>query len=56
MINRAYMLILCYHSYLKTEVLQMKNEYIEAITKELERCDDIELLDFIHQLLVKSRK
>lgn len=34
----------------------MKTEYIEAITKELEKCDDIELLDFMYQLLVKSLK
>lgn len=33
----------------------MKNEYIEAITKELNESNDIELLDFIYQLLVKSK-
>lgn len=34
----------------------MKNEYIDAITKELKESNDIELLDFIYQLLVKSKK
>lgn len=33
-----------------------KQEYIEAIDKIMARCDDIELLDFIYQILVKSEK
>ena len=33
----------------------MKEQYIEAINKELQETNDIELLDFIFQLLVKSR-
>lgn len=32
----------------------MQKEYIDAITKELEQCDDVALLDFILQLLQKS--
>lgn len=31
-----------------------KQEYIEAIDKIMVRCDDIELLDFVYQFLVKS--
>ena len=31
-----------------------KQEYIEAIDKIMARCDDIELLDFIMQLLQKN--
>jgi len=34
----------------------MKEEYIEYINKQLEKCEDIELLDLIFQLLVKSNK
>lgn len=30
--------------------------YIEAIDKIMARCDDIELLDLIYQILVKSEK
>lgn len=33
----------------------MKEQYIEAINKELQETNDIELLDLIFQLLVKSR-
>lgn len=32
----------------------MKQEYIEAIKKSIEVCEDIILLDLIHQLLRKS--
>lgn len=32
----------------------MKQEYIEAITKQMQECDDIALLDLIHKLLVKA--
>ena len=31
-----------------------KQEYIEAITRKLEECGDISLLDLIYQLLCKS--
>lgn len=31
-----------------------KQEYIEAIDKIIVNCDDIELLDFVYQFLVKS--
>lgn len=31
----------------------MKHEYIEAINKAMERTDDIPLLDFIYQILIK---
>ena len=31
----------------------MRKEYIKSITKLLEQCHDIELIDFIHQLLQK---
>lgn len=34
----------------------MREEYIQAISKRLEDCQDIRLLDFIFQLLVKSAK
>ena len=34
----------------------MREEYIQAISKRLEDCQDIWLLDFIFQLLVKSAK
>lgn len=33
-----------------------KGAYVEAIDKIMARCDDIELLDFIYQILVKSEK
>lgn len=33
----------------------MKKEYISTITKLLENCDDIEMLEIILQLLQKSR-
>jgi len=33
----------------------MKQEYIEKITAQLQECDDIELLDLIEQLLIKSK-
>ena len=33
-----------------------KEAYVEAIDKIIARCDDIELLDFIYQFLVKSEK
>ena len=39
----------------RKEMNKMKHEYIEAINKLLEECNDIELLDLIHQLLIKSR-
>lgn len=32
----------------------MKQEYIEAITKQMQECDDISLLDLIHQILGKA--
>ena len=32
----------------------MKEEYIESIKKRIESCEDISLLDLIHQLLVKE--
>lgn len=31
-----------------------KQEYIEAIDKIMAGCDEIELLDFVYQFLVKS--
>lgn len=34
----------------------MKKEYIERITELLQQCDDIELLDLIMKLLIKSAK
>lgn len=34
---------------------KMKKEYIEAINREMKNTNDIELLDLIFQLLVKSR-
>jgi hypothetical protein len=34
----------------------MKEEYILKITELLERCNDIQLLDLIHQLLQKSQE
>ena len=34
----------------------MREEYIQAINKRLENCQDIKLLDLIFQLLVKSAK
>lgn len=34
----------------------MKNEYIEQITKLLQDCDDISVLDLIFQLLKKRSK
>lgn len=33
-----------------------KSDYIENIDKALNRCNDIGLLDFIYQLLIKSEK
>ena len=33
-----------------------KEAYVEAIDEIMARCDDIELLDFIYQILVKSEK
>lgn len=33
-----------------------KSEYIERITKELNKCNDISLLDLILQLLFKTTK
>lgn len=33
----------------------MKEEYISAIVKMVENCQNIELLDFIFQLLKKGR-
>lgn len=32
----------------------MKQEYIEAITNLLPRCDNVAILDLIRQLLVKA--
>lgn len=34
----------------------MKEEYIGKITELLEKCNDIHLLDLIHQLLQKSQQ
>lgn len=34
--------------------IEMKAEYIKAITKQLNESNDIGLLDFIFQLLIKS--
>lgn len=34
--------------------IEMKAEYIKAITKQLKESNDIGLLDFIFQLLIKS--
>lgn len=33
----------------------MKQEYIDAINKLLEECNDIELLDLVHKILIKSK-
>lgn len=35
---------------------EMKKAYIEKITAELEKCDDLPLLDLIFKLLNKSHK
>ena len=32
----------------------MKEEYVTEITKLLEKCNDISILDLIHQILVKK--
>lgn len=32
----------------------MKQEYIEAITKQMQECNDIALLDLIRKLLTKA--
>lgn len=32
----------------------MKQEYIEAIKKQIEACDDISLLDLVYQLFKKA--
>lgn len=34
----------------------MKNEYITAINNMLNNCQDMELIDFIYQLLYKRTK
>lgn len=34
----------------------MRDEYIQAINRYLEECQDIALLDLIFQLLIKSAK
>lgn len=34
----------------------MKKEYIKAIVKELEKCNDIAVIDFMYQLIVKLNK
>ena len=33
-----------------------KEEYIKKITELVDRCNDLSLLDFIHQLLQKSQQ
>lgn len=35
-------------------VQQLKADYIEAINEEMQKCEDLELLDLIYKLLVKS--
>lgn len=33
-----------------------KGEYVQKITNLIERCNDIDLLDFVFQLLTKSNQ
>lgn len=34
----------------------MKQEYVEMITKQMQKCDNIQILDIIHKLLIKSNR
>ena len=34
----------------------MKQEYIEAIKKKIEECNDLALLDFIYRLIKKAEE
>ncbi len=35
-------------------IVQLKADYIKAINEEMQKCEDLELLDLIYKLLVKS--
>ena len=39
-----------------TAIETMKQEYIKEITNEINKTNDLSLLDLIHQLLVKSNR
>ena len=44
----------CVYKVEERSVFIMKTEYIEAITKQLQECADMQLLDLIYKLLKKE--